>query len=113
MSEVRGDDALGGVPFNVSNPAFASGAGSTQVQPPAPAEDELVLEDELEVPDTEQTEVEVEDEVETGPDGETPGLLDPTQGDLDEDVPVVPVDEPDDVEGDVEEDAADVPGGEA
>lgn len=33
MSEVRGDDALGGVPFNVSNPAFASGAGSTRVEP--------------------------------------------------------------------------------
>jgi hypothetical protein len=102
MSEVRGDDALGGVPFNVSNPAFASGAGSTQVRPPAPAEEP---EAELEVP-AEQTEVEAGS-------GETPGLPDPTQGDLDESVPV---DEPapgNDVEEDAEEDAADVPGGEA
>ena len=30
MSEIRGDDALGHVPFEVNNPAFASGAGSTR-----------------------------------------------------------------------------------
>ena len=39
MSEVRGDDPFGGVPFNVSNPAFASGAGSTRIQPDEPVEE--------------------------------------------------------------------------
>lgn len=51
MSEVRGDDALGGVPFNVSNPAFASGAGSTRVDPVEPVEVEEVLE-EVEPPES-------------------------------------------------------------
>lgn len=48
MSEVRGDDALGAVPFNVSNPAFASGQGSTRVEP---VEVEEVLE-EVEPPES-------------------------------------------------------------
>lgn len=43
MSEVRGDDALGGVPFNVSNPAFASGAGSTLAVPASEPEEVLDL----------------------------------------------------------------------
>lgn len=47
MSEVRGDDALGGVPFNVSNPAFASGAGSTRVDPVG-VEEEVLVFDEVE-----------------------------------------------------------------
>lgn len=54
MSEVRGDDALGGVPFNVSNPAFASGAGSTLTPPPVEAEP-------VEVEEVEVAEVDPED----------------------------------------------------
>jgi hypothetical protein len=54
MSEVRGDDALGGVPFNVSNPAFASGAGSTRVDPvePTEVEEEVLVFGEVEPPES-------------------------------------------------------------
>lgn len=63
MSEVRGDDALGGVPFNVSNPAFASGAGSTLAVPASEPEEVLDLpEAETEEPQGEEEPPESDDD---------------------------------------------------